>query len=297
MSGYTPEISEINDPLFKEQGLRLSLLRLDLLPGPVSGNKGYKLKYILEDMKAKDKHMLVTFGGAWSNHLAAVAAAGHVLGFQTTGIVRGEQRLPLNPTLEKAMQEGMVIHYVNRALYRDKGLLNAWVYEKFGSDVYVVPEGGSNALAVLGCREILDSLNVLPDWICCACGTGATLAGLASSKNGRSRCMGFPVLRNGEFIRQEVAQLVGEEVAHEIELDNQWHFGGYAKITPPLVDFVQRFKREQGIQLDYIYTGKLLFGLYERIREGRFERGSHILAIHTGGVQGNVGIEKQTGLC
>ncbi len=287
MSVGMPPVNEIHDAFFSSLGLELNLLRLDLIHPLWGGNKWFKLKYNLEEFSLQKKKGMLTFGGAYSNHISAVAAAGNELGFVTIGIIRGEEHLPLNNTLLLAQNQGMILQYVDRHLYSDKDALMDWVNEKFGKDLYVLPEGGSNALGVKGCREILDSLNSSADYVCCACGTGATLAGIASSDKGRGKSIGFSALKGGSFLQKAVADFAGEEIASQTRIMTDYHFGGYGKSKPELPEFVNRFKKQHGIQLDHVYTGKMMFGIYDLAGKGFFKTGSKILAIHSGGVQGN----------
>ncbi|MFI5149817.1 MAG: 1-aminocyclopropane-1-carboxylate deaminase/D-cysteine desulfhydrase [Bacteroidia bacterium] len=285
-----PLISNIRETLFSDKGLQLHLLRLDELHPEINGNKWYKLKYNLEAFHRSGKKILVSCGGAWSNHIAAMAAAGHASGIPTGAMIRGEEHIPLNPTLALASARGMLLYYADRALYRDKALLEQKAREVFGPDIFWIPEGGSNAWGVMGCTEILAHVKEEADIICCAAGTGATAAGIASSGMGRNKMMVFPALKGASFLVDEIARFAGPEIASEISLVNDYHFGGYGKTTPDLIRFVDDFRLKQGISLDYIYTGKMMFGLYDMASRGCFEPGTRILAVHTGGIQGNLGI-------
>lgn len=280
-------ISLIEEAFFEPRDLELRILRLDLL----NGNKGYKLKYNLEQMRHLGKSHLVTYGGAYSNHLAAVADAGKKHGIKTTGIIRGQEHEPLNPTLSQAKKQGMELLYVSRELYRDKAALHQWTIKELGEDPYILPEGGSNALAVKGCKEILDHIDYQPDIICCACGTGATVAGISSSEKGKGRTIGFSALRDTSFFHDAIAGFTDKQTADSTPVIGDYHFGGYGKVKPDLLDFVKNFQEKHRIQLDYIYNGKMLFGIYDRIAKGQFKRGTKILAVHSGGVQGNKGIK------
>jgi 1-aminocyclopropane-1-carboxylate deaminase len=292
MSVGIPLSNEIHEEFFSNLGLELKLLRLDLIHPARGGNKWFKLKYNLEEFRLQNKTHMLTFGGAYSNHISAVAAAGKELGFSTIGIIRGEEHVPLNDTLLLAQNQGMAIHYVRREMYSDKNALMDWVQQKFGRDIYILPEGGSNPLGVKGCREILDAVSSSPDWICCACGTGATLAGIASSPKGKGKTIGFSALKGGSFLQEALAGFVGEGIAAETRIITDYHFGGYAKSSPELAEFIGRFREKHGIQLDHVYTGKMMFGIYDLAGRGFFKEGTRILAIHSGGVQGNRGFEK-----
>jgi 1-aminocyclopropane-1-carboxylate deaminase len=288
-----PLCIQINEPLFSEKGLELFLWILGEDIQGVGGNKTYKLKYNIEAFLQSGKKDLLTFGGAYSNHLAATAAAASACGFSSIGVVRGEMEEPLNPTLSLATQRGMKLAYIGRSQYRDKESLPLWVQREFGEDVFVIPEGGSNADGMKGCRHILDELELQPDLICVACGTGTTLAGMAGSAKGRGRMMGFPALRSETFMSDLIAEQSGEELAAEISLIHNYHFGGYARHTPALLGFLKAFRKQHNIELDFVYTAKMMFGIYDLARRDYFKPGQQILAVHTGGIQGNAGLGKE----
>ena len=296
-----PEIPivEIYDPLIKSHGIRLFIKREDLTNHFISGNKFRKLKYNLLEAKKDGYDTLLTFGGAFSNHIHAAAYAGHKYGFKTIGVIRGEETLPLNATLSEAQGFGMRLHYVSRSKYKNKTMgtfideLKS-LYGKF----YLVPEGGSNALAVKGCMEIVDPRVKEFDHICCASGTGGTMAGIAAGMAGEKRIWGFPALKNAGFLRSVIADLIleynaGDYLNWDLILD--YHFGGYAKFDEQLISFINDFKRKHGIPLDPIYTGKLMFGIYDLIKNGFFKVGERILAIHSGGLQGIKGFNARFG--
>ncbi len=260
----------------------------------MSGNKWYKLKYNLLEARKQNKDTLLTFGGAYSNHIYAVAAAGKLFNFNTIGIIRGEEHLPLNPTLAFASEAGMRLYYLNRISYRKK--YSSEVIDKlqttFG-DFYLLPEGGTNQLAVKGCSEIINNIKEDFDFICCPCGTGGTLAGLVSGLKGKKYAVGFSVLKGASFLKDNVESLLQENnefnyTNWDINLD--YHFGGYAKLDKQLVDFVNNFSIQSKIPIEPIYSGKMLFGIYDLVSKGFFREGSRILAIHTGGLQGLKGL-------
>jgi 1-aminocyclopropane-1-carboxylate deaminase len=287
-----PVCIQIHEPLFSEKGLELFLWILGEDIQGLGGNKTYKLKYNVEAFLKSGKRALLTFGGAYSNHLAATAAAASAGGFSSIGVVRGEMEEPLNPTLSLAKQRGMKLAYVGRGQYRHKESLGHWVKKEFGDEVYVIPEGGSNADGMKGCRHILDDLELQPDLICVACGTGTTLAGMASTPKGRGRMMGFPALKAEAFMPGLISELGGNEVAAEIRLIHDYHFGGYARHTPALIEFLKAFRQQHHIELDFVYTAKMMFGIYDLARKDFFKPGQQILAVHTGGIQGNAGLGK-----
>lgn len=263
--------------------------------GGFCGNKWRKMQYNLAEAKAQGKSRLLTFGGAFSNHIAAVAEAGQAFGFETIGVIRGEEPAKPSPTLQLAAARGMRLHYTSRTEFRQKSDPD-WVaalLEKYG-DCYVLPEGGTNRLALDGCRSLVEEIKeqcaeVLPRYYCVACGTGGTLAGVVAALKGTADAIGFSALKGG-FMYDAVAQLLldyGAGTCTHWEIQDQYHFGGYAKTTPELVSFTDSFYNESGILLDRVYTAKLFFGLFDLIEKGYFEPGSVVVAIHTGGLQGN----------
>ena len=260
----------------------------------MSGNKWHKLKYNLQEAKEQGNNTLLTFGGAYSNHIYAVAAAGKILNFQTIGIIRGEEHLPLNPTLSFARDNGMMLHYLERSYYRNKDsdeIINN-LQNKFG-DFYLLPEGGTNVLAVKGCREIIDKINVDFDYICCPCGTGGTLAGLISGLMGKKFALGFAVLKGASFLKRNVRELLqrthGNDF-HNWDINLEYHFGGYAKVDEQLLDFVSRFSNRTKIPVEPIYTGKMIYGIYDLINKGFFKEKDRLIVLHTGGLQGLKGL-------
>nr|WP_217703385.1 pyridoxal-phosphate dependent enzyme [Flavobacterium agri] len=273
--------------------VRLFVKREDLLHPTISGNKFRKLKYNLEAAKLQGKQTLLTFGGAFSNHIAAVAAAGKEYGFKTIGIIRGEElasQIQNNPTLTFASQNGMRLEFINRQDYRlksEEAFLDT-LESRFG-DVFVLPEGGTNTLAVKGCEEILDTQDFEFDYICSAVGTGGTLAGLVNASAQNQKVLGFSALK-GDFDSENITRF-STKTNWEIIID--YHFGGYAKVDAALIGFINRFYDENKIQLDPVYTGKMLFGLEDMIAKGRFAPGTKILAIHTGGLQGIAGMNQR----
>ncbi|WP_276498770.1 1-aminocyclopropane-1-carboxylate deaminase/D-cysteine desulfhydrase [Pontibacter litorisediminis] len=293
-------LQKLEDELLLEQGVELWVKREDLLHPHISGNKWRKLKYNLQEARQQGHHTLLTFGGAYSNHIAATAAAGKEYGFKTVGIIRGEERLPLNPTLRFATSCGMQLHYISREKYRLKAepVFLEELQQAFGQ-VYLLPEGGTNLLAVKGCTEIVQDIDLKYDYICCAMGTGGTLAGIVAGLAGEKQVLGFPALKGGEFLQQEVEGLVQAYSGHTYSnwhLLTGYHFGGYAKVKPELLAFMEDFKKQHHIPLEPIYTGKMMYGLFDLIRQGYFARGSRVVAVHTGGLQGNAGFQERLGV-
>ncbi|WP_084523727.1 1-aminocyclopropane-1-carboxylate deaminase/D-cysteine desulfhydrase [Adhaeribacter aquaticus] len=290
----------IQNSLFSEKQVQVYLKREDLIHPTISGNKWRKLKYNLYAAREQQKTTLLTFGGAYSNHIAAVAAAGQEFGFETIGYIRGEEHFPLNPTLALAKASGMQLEYLDRETYREKSHPDFLrQIEKLHPTAYIIPEGGTNMLAVKGCTEIVQDIPVDFDYICCAAGTGGTLAGIITGLAGEKTIIGFPALKGGEFLKEDIRNLIRNYTKYDLQnwvLETNYHFGGYAKIKPELVSFIQHFKQEHHIQLDPIYTGKMMFGVYDLIQQDYFNKGSVIIAVHTGGLQGIKGLEERLGI-
>ena len=264
--------------------------REDLIHPIVSGNKFRKLKYNLLQAKAEKQQTLLTFGGAYSNHIAAVAFAGKENGFKTIGIIRGdelESKMAKNPTLKFAQECGMQFEFITREDYRHKNepyfLEN--LKQKFGN-FYLVPEGGTNEFAVKGCEEILTEADFQYDFVCCAVGTGGTISGIINSILPHQKVLGFPALK-GDFLKDEIRNFARNE---NWELITAYHFGGYGKVNPALIAFMNQFYLDNKVPLDPVYTAKMVFGVLDLIEKGYFPKNSKILLIHTGGIQGIAGM-------
>jgi len=283
-------IQELTNSLLSEKQVKAYVLRLDLIHPTIGGNKYFKLKYNLEQAKAEGKKTILSFGGAFSNHIAALAAAGQEFGFNTIGIIRGDELSDeSNPTLSLAKQNGMQFHFVDRETYRKKDDVDyiESLKQKFGN-FYLVPEGGSNGLAVKGCLEIKNHIPFNFDAIMCACGTGGTIAGIALSLNEFQTAIGIPVLKGAEFLEQEILKLQSEHYKNLApQLIYDYHFGGYAKTSPELLEFMDLFQSEFSIPLDKIYTSKLMVAFFDLLKKNFFKSNSTIILVHTGGIQGN----------
>lgn len=259
----------------------------------ISGNKLRKLKYNILKAQEQGFSSLLTFGGAFSNHIAAVAAAGKIYGFNTIGIIRGEElkeKINSNPTLLFAKQNGMVLKFVSRDSYREKKskrFIND--LQRTLGDFYLIPEGGTNSLAVKGCEEILTNEDAEFDYICCPVGTGGTISGIINASKPHQKILGFPALKGG-FLSDDICKFAKN---NRWELINNYHFGGYAKINSELISFINTFKKTYHIPLDPIYTGKMMFGIFDLLEKGYFSKTSKILTIHTGGLQGISGMNKK----
>lgn len=272
------------------KGISLVIKREDLIHPFVSGNKFRKLKYNLLQAKAENQSCLLTFGGAFSNHIAAVAYAGKEHGFQTIGIIRGEElgtKIESNPTLKFAQECGMQLEFISRENYRLK--TEAFFLEQLGKkygSFYLVPEGGTNALAIQGCEEILTNEDAFFDYIGCAIGTGGTISGIINSALPHQKVLGFPALK-GDFLQDEICNFVQNE---NWELITDYHFGGYGKVNAELIDFINWFFEQTQIPLDPVYTGKMVLGIVDLIKRNYFPENAKILVIHTGGLQGIQGM-------
>lgn len=269
-------------------GVKITVKRLDLVHPQISGNKFFKLKYNFLDAQRQGFKKVLTFGGAYSNHIAAAAYAAHACGFASAGMIRGEELAarPLNPTLQTAQQFGMQLRFISREQYRQKH--TAEFLAQLQADYpehYMIPEGGTNALAIQGCREILteNDLNNF-DLICCAAGTGGTIAGLIEASRPQQRILGFSALK-GLFLNDEVAKLTAKT---NWEIIDDYCCGGYAKTTPELLQFIQLFEAEHSLPLEQIYTGKMLFGISQMIQRGEIASDQRVLIIHSGGLQGKL---------
>ena len=291
-------VQEFHHAALEKAGVQLMVKREDLSHPFISGNKWWKLKYNLEEAQRLNKKTLLTFGGAFSNHIYAVAAAAAECNFKSIAIIRGEEVRPLNPTLRFASEHSMQLHYVSREDYRKKnetGYIQQ-LHDAFG-DFYAIPEGGTNIFALKGCAEFGQSLlNIDFDYLCLATGTGGTMAGIIEGLAGKREVVGVSVLK-GDFLTQEIDMLLKTSAAYKKNLspvDGKWqvltsyHHGGYAKVPDVLKNFIREMYQQHNLPLDPVYTGKLMWAVLEEVKKGFFRRGSTILALHTGGLQGAV---------
>jgi len=285
-------IQEIKDEVLSMNNVNLFIQREDLIHPEISGNKWRKLKYNVNVFFDNQCESIVTFGGVFSNHIAATAATGAMLGICTYGIIRGEEMD--NPTLNRAKENGMHFCFVPRDEYKLKeNGKTAKAFIGSLSKPYVIPEGGANLEGLLGCSEILQE-SIEFDTLYIACGTGNTISGIVSSLKFNQKAIGVSALKGAGFLKDDVARnlqlLKSENENWEIELD--YHFGGYAKYKTELLEFIQWFWKEHQIKLDPIYTGKAMFALYDAVKSGRLQN-QKVLFIHTGGLQGVSGFEKR----
>ncbi|MCD9873875.1 1-aminocyclopropane-1-carboxylate deaminase/D-cysteine desulfhydrase [Streptomyces guryensis] len=279
-------LQEIEDDRFARRGLRLLLKRDDLIHPELIGNKWRKLA---PNLAVAAGRTVVTFGGAYSNHLRATAAAGRLLGLPTVGVVRGQELAdrPLNPSLARCSADGMRLHFVDRSTYRrkaDPDVLARVLRTAGAEDAHVVPEGGSNAEAVRGCRALGEELRGRADVVGLACGTGGTLAGLAAGLAPGQRALGVPVLRGG-FLSADIEGLQERAFGGRRgswALDDRFHFGGYARVPGELDAFAEDFEERHGVPVERVYVAKLLYGLVTLAGEGAFGRGTTVAAVVTG---------------
>jgi len=290
------QIQEIFDDTLNKANVRLFIKRDDLLHPIISGNKFRKLKYNFLKIQELGCRHVVTFGGAFSNHIHATAAAGKHFSIQTIGIIRSDSTHSLNPTLQFADECGMKLRFVSRSDFRNKNLLIKQLEAEF-DNYYFLPEGGTNALAVQGCKEIVTEIHTQmpfpPDYFCTACGTGGTLAGIIAAAKSTQQIIAFSALK-GDFLKKDVEKLLEQEEVScsNWQINDDYCFGGYAKWQPELIYFINEFKRKYRIALDPIYTGKMFFGIFDLVKKGFFRQNTTIVAVHTGGLQGIAGFNQ-----
>ncbi|MFN6944038.1 MAG: 1-aminocyclopropane-1-carboxylate deaminase/D-cysteine desulfhydrase [Cytophagaceae bacterium] len=287
----------IDTEVLRDKKITLHVKRDDLLHPLVSGNKWRKLKYNLKQVHASGKKKILSFGGAFSNHIYSLAAAGKILGMETIGVIRGEEFAEkLNPTLLFARSCGMKLHFISRKEFRKKSDSNLLDYlrEAYG-EFYLLPEGGSNVYALKGCAELVGEINIPFDYICCPCGTGGTLAGISSALYEGKTALGFSALKEEGYIEQQVEGLLKEaglsSSCHKVF--HNYHWGGYGKIHSDLIHFMDQLYKETGLQTDPVYTGKMFYGIFDLIKRAYFAPGSSIVAVHTGGLQGIAGMNEK----
>lgn len=284
-------------PILEEKDVALFIKREDLIHPFVSGNKFRKLKYNLKEAIKQSQKVVLTFGGAFSNHIVATAVAAKLNGLSSIGVIRGEElskdlekTLEKNSTLREAHNNGMTFEFISRENYRNKSdeIFINQLKGKF-RNFYLIPEGGTNELAIKGCKEILTNDDAKINYICCAVGTGGTISGLINASTSKQKVIGFPALKGG-FLQDEIKKFVHQQ---NWSLQTDYHFGGYAKYNKEFIRFINSFNDSTGILLDPIYTGKMIFGILDLIKKDTFKKGSKILAIHTGGIQGIEGFNQK----
>lgn len=288
MPAYTNITLQYFTPTWLPGTLQAAMLRLDLLDPDISGNKWFKLKHNLELAAAAGKSLILTFGGAYSNHIAATAVACRQAGLQSIGIIRGEAAPVLSHTLLQAQANGMQLQFIPRTDYRQK---EATKWQTLYPEAYIIPEGGHNAAGAKGCEEILTVADTHTfTHIICACGTGTTMAGLINGAGLHQQVLGIAALKGAQYLEQAVRELLRTPPLPTWQILQEHHLGGYARTTPALITFINDFYATTNIPLDIVYTGKMLYGCRQEIAAGRFPPGSKLLFIHSGGLQGNLSL-------
>lgn len=290
-------LTPIHEDFLEQRQIQLWLKRDDLIHPIISGNKWRKLKYSLNHALSLNKNTLISMGGAYSNHLHALAFVGKLLNLHTKAFIRGEKPAQLNPTLQDLINWDMELEFISRGDYRVlRDFKTHDGLPELKANEYWIPEGGFLPLALQGVAELISEINIDYDVICSACGTATTLAGIINAVPEQAQVIGFAALKGADFLAHDVDLLLPETAASkknwQINLD--YHFGGFAKTTPQLLEFMASFEQRQGIALEPLYTGKLLFGLYELIQQNYFSTGQKIIAIHTGGLQGKRSFKAST---
>jgi 1-aminocyclopropane-1-carboxylate deaminase len=283
-------VDEVDLPHLKENNARLAILRLDKIHPVISGNKWFKLKYYLADAKVAGKDHIVTFGGAYSNHIVATAAAGKLFGFKVTGIICGEQVKKLSHTLLQAIEYGMDLIFIGREDYHAKKLPPEIIDN--GDKIHIVNEGGFGIIGAKGAMEILNFCQKENySHIACAVGTSTMMAGLVKASLAHQNVIGISVLKNNTSLENDLCSLLSpEEQKKRFQIVHEYHFGGYAKYTHLLINFINEFYKSKAIPLDFVYTAKLFYAVLDLIKNNSFPGGSNVLIIHSGGLQGNLSL-------
>lgn len=279
----------LDDEFLAEKDISITVKRLDLLHPYISGNKWFKIKYNLQAAKDAGADTILTFGGAYSNHIIATAAAARMAGLKSVGVIRGEEIETLNPMLQYAQSQGMQLEFISRSDYKKKheAAYQKRLMEKY-DNCYIIPEGGANKAGVEGAKEILSEDDFEYDYICCACGTATTFAGMILSAQNRSNLLGFSVLKGVNF-KEELDQYFSwfghsPEDFNNYKIVQDYHFGGYAKKNQELMQFIHNFNTKFNIPIEPVYTGKLFYGIFDKIKQGHIKKGSSVLVVHCGGV-------------
>lgn len=287
-----PQIQPLNKEWYRGKVAQLDMLRLDEIHPVISGNKWYKLKYNVEQLEKKGYKGVLTFGGAYSNHLIATAATAYQYGLKSVGVVRGEELVnKLSPTLEQCKSYGMELIFISRSEYRRKteaeylGLLQ----EKY-NELYIVSEGGANEWGRLGANEIGEMVPNDYTHVCVSVGTGTTMAGIANVVD--ATVLGYAPMKGGRYLKESLKEWVRRS---GLELFDSWHFGGFGKHKPELINFMNEFYKVNRIPLDIVYTAKMMYGVNEQLANGFFPIDAKLLCIHTGGLQGNISVSGQLG--
>lgn len=279
---------KLESDFFRQSGVTLTIARLDKIHPEVSGNKLFKLHYFLEECRRSAHKSILTFGGAYSNHLAATAFICNQFNMKSIGIVRGEAAKNLSPTLKKCRELGMHLIFTSRTTYGDMCAGDTDRIAEIYGPCTVIPEGGYSPMGAMGASLISDLIeNENATHICTATGTATTLAGLLMKRKIGQEIISIPAIKNMQDIFKRIEYLYPKNESGGIEIFSDYHFGGYAKYTDELLGFMNSFYAEHGIPTDFIYTGKMMYGVIDQIKKGYFKKGSRILCLHTGGLQGN----------
>ena len=288
------EFNELSGPLFTEKKISLSIARLDKIHPLISGNKLFKLHYFLEEALKYEHRPVLTFGGAYSNHLAATAHACKIAGTRSIGIIRGERPPILSHTLKQCEVNGMELHFISRAEYRDPAGFIAQLTASYG-DCIISPEGGYHPMGAKGASLIMNKLKKRnATHICTAIGTATTAAGLLMNTIANETIVGIPVLKQMDDIEQRISWLCGNDYFNKLVIFDGYHFGGYAKRTKELILFMNDFFNQYKIPTDFVYTAKMMYAVIDKIKAGYFAEGSNIICLHTGGLQGNDSLPAST---
>jgi 1-aminocyclopropane-1-carboxylate deaminase len=295
LTPFSARIMPVKNEVYNAKGVQVDVLRLDEIHPVISGNKWFKLRPYLQDAAAKGKQAVLTFGGAYSNHILATAAACQLYGIQSIGIIRGEAPLRLSPTLAEAQQYGMQLFFTSRETYR-RGIILDAVFERFAKEgIYVISEGGHGEKGMQGSMDILKSCPAQPySHIIAAVGTGTMLSGIINSATDFTEVIGISVLKNNFSLQQDIQNLLYPQKTFRLLHD--FHFGGYAKYTPALLQFMNEWFTDTGIPTDFVYTAKTFFAADQLIRNDFFSPGSAVLLVQSGGLQGNRSLP-MTALC
>ncbi len=282
-------LTRVCDPFLQQRKIELWIKRDDLLHPIISGNKWRKLKFVLQHTLLNEKNSIVTMGGQFSNHLHALAYIGKVLDISTSAFVRGERPESLGPTLKDCHEWGMQLKFIARSAYRELRDVRKLPMQQINE--YWLPEGGAVKYALQGVAKIIEEIDISYDVLCVPCGTATTLAGLVAAAPDQKIVVGFAALKGHGFLEQNVDQLLAGNIMSNCSwvINHDYYFGGFAKTRPELINFISYFQQQTGIELEPVYTGKMLYGIYDLVKQGFFKTGQRIIAIHTGGLQGNRG--------
>jgi 1-aminocyclopropane-1-carboxylate deaminase len=286
------KVDHLQNQFLDQMGIDLSVLRLDLIHPIVSGNKLFKLFYFLQDAEKFPQRQIITFGGAYSNHLVATAYACKLAGLKSIGIVRGEKPLQLSHSLQNCLDHGMQLKFISRQEYdhKEEAGFQQNLLKEFGEAI-IIPEGGYGPLGAKGAALIMNYINEKATHICCAIGTATTVAGLLSAAREDQQIIAVPVLKGLKDIDQRISNLLpGHINKNALQIMDDYHFGGYAKYSPELLTFMNQLYKQYQLPTDFVYTAKLFFGVFDAIKKDKFPKGSKVVCIHTGGLQGNLSL-------